>query len=175
MTFSRRKLLKSATLLGGTGLIGAVVYVATRGNNTAAALASNDDAYQKFDEGKGPLGAWMLTLTPDVPNPKSSTKAMIVINAGGTVVETNLVNPRVGMGAWKQTGGQTFDYIFLKQRSDAKGNNTGMVQILHRNTLNKTFDEFDGTANLTITDPKGNVVGRSTSIIHATRIEVPSK
>lgn len=75
------------------------------------------------------------------------------------------------MGAWKQTGGQTFDYIFLKQRFDAKDNNTGMVQILQHNTLNKTFDEFDGTANLTITDPKGNVVVRSTSIIHATRIE----
>lgn len=175
MTFSRRKLLKSATLLGGTGLIGAVAYVATRGNNTATALASNDDAYQKFDEGKGPLGAWMLTVTPDVPNPKSSNKAMMVINAGGTVVETNLNTPRVGMGAWKQTGGQTFDSIFLKQRFDAKGNNTGMVQVLQHNTLNKTFDEFDGTANLTITDPKGNVVVRSTSIIHATRIEVPSK
>lgn len=166
---SRRRLLKGAALLGTAGTIGAVVAVA----KSYSALATSSKV-----ESDGPLGAWFITVTPHLPPGATRRlgKAMTVLNAGGTVVETDLgyLKSNPGMGAWVRTGKYTFEYTLFKQSVNPDGTYARTEQIHQKNVLNETFDKFSGDSFVTILDASGKVVNRVTAKIEATRIKVDS-
>jgi len=169
-TISRRRLLKGAALLGTVGTIGAVVAVA----KSYLALAASPKV-----ESDGPLGAWFITITPHLPpgaKPRQLGKAMTVINAGGTVVETDLgyLKSSPGMGAWARTGKYTFEYTLFKQSVNPDGTYARTEQIHQTNVLNETFDKFSGNSFVTILDASGKMVNHLTAKIEATRIKVES-
>jgi len=163
-TISRRRLLKGAALLGS------VVAVAKSYDSLAASPKLESD---------GPLGAWFITVTPHLPpgaKPRRLGRAMTVINAGGTVVETDLgyLKSSPGMGAWVRTGKYTFEYTLFKQSVNPDGSYARTEQIHQKNVLNETFDKFSGDSFVTILDASGKVVNRVTAKIAATRIKVDS-
>jgi len=169
-TLSRRRLLKGAALLGTVGTIGAVVAVAKSYSARAASSKVESD---------GPLGAWFITVTPHLPpgaKPRRLGRAMTVINAGGTVVETDLgyLKSNPGMGAWVRTGKYTFEYTLFKQSVNPDGTYARTEQIHQKNVLNETFDKFSGDSFVTILDASGKVVNHVTAKIEATRIKVDS-
>jgi len=145
---------------------------------------SADADSSKFENHfNSPVGAWLFTLTPtpNVQEPSPSTpftsgKVLTVINAGGTVVETELAgfeeraNP--GMGTWVQTGKYTFEYTLLKAFLNPDGSYSSMEQINQKNVLNQTFDQFSGQSFITRLAQDGNVIFRGTRKIEATRIQV---
>jgi len=137
---SRRRLLKGAALLGTAGTIGAVVTLA----KSYSALAASSKV-----ESDDPLGAWFITLTPNLPpgvKPPPPDAALTVFNSGGSVVETDrqYLKASPGMGSWVKTGKYTFEYTLLKQSVNPDNTYARAEHINHKVVLNETFDKFSG-------------------------------
>jgi hypothetical protein len=168
-TLSRRQLLKGAGMLSTAGIIAAVA-VAKHHSALADSSTKNNDI-------DGPLGAWLITVTPNLPpgvKVRPLGRVLTVINAGGTVIETDLayLKSTPGMGAWVRTGKYTFEYNLIKHSVNPDGSYARAEHINQKNELNETFDNFTGKSYVTWLDAKGNAINHITAKIEATRIKV---
>ena len=170
LAFGRRWLLKGAGLLGTAGTFATVTAV-TRHHS---ALAQNSRKNEDFNS---PLGAWLITVTPNLPSGVKSPppdRALTVFNSGGSVIETDraYLKASPGVGSWVKTGQYTFEYTLVKQSVNPDNTYARAEHINHKVMLNKTFDKFSGKSFVTVLDASEKVVTHATASIEATRIKV---
>ncbi|GAC1375412.1 MAG: hypothetical protein NVSMB44_43940 [Ktedonobacteraceae bacterium] len=162
----RRQLLKGAGALSALGALAAL-------GSPKAAFAKNTD------EGQGPEGSWLFTVTATsssgLPSPIFGLETYA---AGGGYVETDqlsfmpssLATP--GHGSWKRTGERTFLLTYLTLNYDTKGTPQGTSKIRQVATLKENENAYSGSGNFDVYDVHGKVIFSGTFTIQATRIHV---
>jgi hypothetical protein len=162
----RRQLLKGAGALSALGAL--------------TALGSPTAAFAKdTDEGHGPEGSWLFTVTiKSSSGLPSQIIGLETYAVGGGYTETDqlsfmpssLATP--AHGSWKRTGKRTFLLTYLTLNYDTKGTPQGTSKVRQVATLNETGDAYSGSGNFDVYDVHGKVLVSGTFTIQATRIRI---
>ncbi len=123
---------------------------------TTAQLSGN------LQQAQGPEGSWLYTVTI----PGYTFQGIETYSAGGGYTEADQLsfNPlavaSAGHGAWKMTGGNTFNLTYLNLTFDAfsSGNPTGTLKVRQTTRLDKTGNSYTGSGDYTYYDLDGNPI-----------------
>jgi hypothetical protein len=125
---------------------------------------------------QGPQGSWLYTVTI----PGYTWQGIETYSAGGGYTEADQLSftptavASAGHGAWKMTGGNTFDLTYLNLTFDSfsSGNPTGTLKVRQTTTISKDGDAYTGSGDYTYYDLDGNPMLSGTFTITAKRIVV---
>ena len=109
-----------------------------------------------------PEGSWLYTVTI----PGFTFQGIETYSAGGGYTEADQLsfNPlavaSAGHGAWKMTGGRTFDLTYLNLTFDAfsSGNPTGTLKVRQKTTIDASGNSYTGSGDYTYYDLDGNPI-----------------
>ena len=109
-----------------------------------------------------PEGSWLYTVTI----PGYTFQGIETYSAGGGYTEADQLsfNPlavaSAGHGAWKTTGGRTFDLTYLNLTFDAfsSGNPTGTLKVRQKTTIDASGNSYTGSGDYTYYDLNGNPI-----------------
>ena len=121
------------------------------------------------------VGSWLLTLDIGARVVASYTSDGIAIGSGqGDVsLAPDLPTLTPQQGAWRYVGGPQFAVTLVSVQYDVPtGEYRGLIKIHLLLTLDRTDDQFSGTAKVEIFDPAGNLVDTFSFPIQGTRIKV---
>jgi len=105
------------------------------------------------------VGTWVVTVSPDgMP----SFRAYNVFSADGNSLEFDNSNPpsqqTVAVGPWKKIGPRQFAFTEINDLFDAQGNFQSELKVKSTLTVNQASDQFHGSFQFTVYDPKGAIV-----------------
>ena len=111
---------------------------------------------------QGPEGSWLYTVTI----PGYTFQGIETYSAGGGYTEADQLSfspiavASVGHGAWKMTGGNTFDLTYLNLTFDAfsSGNPTGTLKVRQTTRIDKSGNSYSGSGDYTYYDLDGNPI-----------------
>jgi hypothetical protein len=114
------------------------------------------------------LGTWSVTVTPDG---QPSFQALVTLEAGGGVTETESDQPGTGLGAWEQVGRNTYRFAFETFLFTATGAPGGHVIV--RGLTSLKDGTLSGPFKFDVYDPSGNVVQSGSGTSTGTRFQIP--
>ena len=127
---------------------------------------------------QGPEGSWLYTVTI----PGYTFQGIETYSVGGGYTEADqlsfspLAVASAGHGAWKTTGGNTFNLTYLNLTFDAfsSGNPTGTLKVRQTTRIDKSGNSYTGSGDYTYYDLDGHAIPSisGTFTITATRIVV---
>ena len=130
---------------------------------------------------EGPEGSWLYTVTI----PGYSFQGIETYSAGGGYTEADQLSfspiavASAGHGAWKMTGGSTFNLTYLNLTFDAfsSGNPTGTLKVRQTTRIDKSGNSYSGSGDYTYYDLDGNPIPSisGTFTITAKRIAVQAQ
>lgn len=154
-TIGRRELL----IRGGIAGAGAV---------TAVALDARDAHANGVEDGKGPIGAWLVTVQRAGG---VTLYDLVALGGDGVLTESDLGGAKTtaGMGEWRRVDGQTIRSVFSKLFTDNQGR---LPKLLVTATFSlDSPDSFTGSGTAIASEfPSGAVVARSNQTLHGVRI-----
>lgn len=111
---------------------------------------------------QGPEGSWLYTVTI----PGYTFQGIETYSAGGGYTEADQLSfspiavASAGHGAWKMTGGNTFNVTYLNLTFDAfsSGNPTGMLKVRQTTRIDKSGNSYSGSGDYTYYDLDGNPI-----------------
>jgi hypothetical protein len=114
------------------------------------------------------VGTWtvQVAVVGQTPFP-----ALITINPGGGVIETESANPGTGQGAWKPAGRNRFAYAFQTYLFSGTGAPAGHVLV--RGVVTLSHGTLSGPFKFEVSDPSGNTVQSGSGTVTATRFVIP--
>ncbi len=164
LRIDRRRMLKSAAVVGALAALG-----------PAAAFA------KQGDEAEGVEGSWFVTVTPARPG-QAPFQGLWSFARGGVLLLTHTVDrlaPGGGSaspehGAWVETGERDFGTTSRQLLFDQKGNFQGTLRVRAVGALNEASDAFSGSARVDGFDPSGRLRFSTNSTFGGTRMRVES-
>ncbi|HEY2472701.1 MAG TPA: hypothetical protein VGI45_33260 [Terracidiphilus sp.] len=111
---------------------------------------------------QGPEGSWLYTVTI----PGYTFQGIETYSAGGGYTEADQLSfspiavASAGHGAWKMTGGNTYDLTYLNLTFDAfsSGNPTGTLRVRQTTRIDKSGNSYSGSGDYTYYDLDGNPI-----------------
>ena len=111
---------------------------------------------------QGPEGSWLYTVTI----PGYTFQGIETYSAGGGYTEADQLSfspiavASAGHGAWKMTGGNTFNLTYLNLTFDAfsSGNPTGTLKVRQTTKIDKSGNSYSGSGDYTYYDLDGNPI-----------------
>lgn len=111
---------------------------------------------------QGPEGSWLYTVTI----PGYTFQGIETYSAGGGYTEADQLSfspiavASAGHGAWKMTGGNTFNLTYLNLTFDAfsSGNPTGTLKVRQTTMIDKSGNSYSGSGDYTYYDLDGNPI-----------------
>ena len=144
----------------------------------STAAAAQNTAQFGPNLSQGPEGSWLYTVTI----PGYTFQGIETYSAGGGYTEADQLsfNPiavaSAGHGAWKMTGGNTFNLTYINLTFDAfsSGNPTGTLKVRQTTRIDRSGNSYTGSGDYTYYDLHGNPLLNisGTFTITATRIVV---
>jgi hypothetical protein len=151
------------------------------GAPAAATAQSTAQLSASLHQAEGPEGSWLYTVTI----PGYVFQGIETYSAGGGYTEADQLsfNPlavaSAGHGAWKMTGGNTFNLTYLNLTFDAfsSGNPTGTLKVRQTTRMDKSGNSYTGSGDYTYYDLDGNPIPSisGTFTIMAKRIVVQAQ
>jgi hypothetical protein len=111
---------------------------------------------------QGPEGSWLYTVTI----PGYTFQGIETYSAGGGYTEADQLSfspiavASAGHGAWKMTGGNTFNLTYFNLTFDAfsSGNPTGTLIVRQTTRIDKSGNSYSGWGDYTYYDLDGNPI-----------------
>ena len=111
---------------------------------------------------QGPEGSWLYTVTI----PGYTFQGIETYSAGGGYTESDQLSfspiavASAGHGAWKMTGGNTFNLTYLNLTFDAfsSGNPTGTLKVRQTTMIARSGNSYTGSGDYTYYDLDGNPI-----------------
>jgi hypothetical protein len=136
-----------------------LISLGTPASATAQTTAQLSGSLQEI---QGPEGSWLYTVTI----PGYTFQGIETYSTGGGYTEADQLsfNPiavaSAGHGAWKMTGGNTFNLTYLNFTFDAfsSGNPTGTLKVCQTTKIDKSGDSYTGSGDYTYYDLDGNPI-----------------
>src|SRR5215469_4517189 len=129
----------------------------------AAAAAQNaTELKAQWIGSQGPEGSWLYIVTI----PGYTFQGIETYSAGGGYTEADQLSfapfavASAGHGAWKMTGGNTFNLTYLNLTFDAfsSGNPTGTLKVRQTTRIDKSGNSYTGSGDYTYYDLDGNPI-----------------
>jgi hypothetical protein len=114
------------------------------------------------------VGTWDVKVSVDGQAPFA---ALLSVNEGGTLVETESDAPGTGLGSWTEVGSDRFAIAFKTFIFSATGQGNGAVTV--RSVLTLSDGSLSGPFTFDVTDPAGKVVQSGSGTATATRFVIP--
>jgi len=133
-------------------------------------IAANDTTTAPTRGGSSIVGLWSVTFYSE------GTPVDVAFDAwhsDGTEILNDFTNPIEGnvcLGAWTQTGPQTYKLKHPSWTFDTSGNLTGTAYILETVTVASGGSQYQGTYTIDFYDTSGNPEGSFSGTLSATRI-----
>ena len=118
-------------------------------------------------------GSWLVTVAPagGVPPP---FPALVTYGSGGALLVTDSSFPpavgNVYQGTWERTGPRQFTFTFLGFQYDPAGAHSGYVRVFETVSVDRSGDEYEGTATFQLLDTNFNVVFSEPNTTHGRRV-----
>jgi hypothetical protein len=125
-------------------------------------VAAQNSAQFSLSLPQGPEGSWLYTVTI----PGYTFQGIETYSAGGGYTEADQLSfspiavASAGHGAWKMTGGNTFNLTYINLTFDAfsSGNPTGTLKVRQTTTIDKSGNSYTGSGDYTYYDLDGNPI-----------------
>jgi len=132
------------------------------GAPAAATAQTTTQLSGSLQQAQGPEGSWLYTVTI----PGYTFQGIETYSPGGGYTEADQLsfNPlavaSAGHGAWKMTGGNTFNLTYLNLTFDgfSTGNPTGTLKVRQTTTISKSGNSYTGSGDYTYYDLDGNPI-----------------
>ena len=146
-----------------------VLALTTQGTSGVGATAQNGHAAAKTI-----VGAWFVHVTPTVQPP---FVGLITFNDDGNAIETNALTlasslESPGHGQWIHLTHRRYALTFVNLEVNPDGSFAGTGRVRSEIHLNPESDEWNGTFEVDIRDPDGNVLVTDSGTVSGTRIAV---
>ncbi|MFJ4538830.1 hypothetical protein ACIP39_23145 [Streptomyces tibetensis] len=96
------------------------------------------------------VGTWTTQLDDD----GKAVPGLVSFSADGTVVSTQLNTKNIGLGTWRATGPESFEYGFHILAADPEGNHVGEAHVRVSGEF-VSDTEWQGTGGAEFFDPQG--------------------
>ncbi|MGA3040310.1 MAG: hypothetical protein ABSF54_05895 [Bryobacteraceae bacterium] len=135
-----------------------------------APAAPSQAAIPSGDSGGSIVGLWFVTFSS---GGAVVDQAFDAWHSDGTEILNDLTNPIEGnvcLGAWTQTGPQTFKLKHPSWTFDSSGNLTGVAYIIESVTVASGGGTYEGNYSIYFYDTSGNPEGSFQGTIKANRV-----